>query len=151
MIVFDLQCSARHLFEGWFASEQDFQQQCQRAMLLCPLCGDSSVNKRLSAPRLNLATHGRSQPSSSPSSDVKVDGIEKDLQQAWLDAAKKIVADTEDVGPNFSREARRIHYGETAERGIRGYATVAETASLLEEGIAVMPLVMPEGLKNTLQ
>jgi hypothetical protein len=151
MIVFDLQCSAHHVFEGWFAGEDDFQQQRQRAILLCPLCGDSSVSKRLSAPRLNLAAQSHSELSASSASDVKVDDIEKVLQRAWLDAARKVIADTEDVGSNFSREARRIHYGETPGRGIRGYATATETASLIDEGIEVMPLVMPDGSKNTLQ
>ncbi len=151
MIVFDLQCPSHHVFEGWFAGEGDFQQQCQRGLLLCPLCGDAEVSKRLSAPRLNLGT--RSQPEVTDSSALvgNTDDVEKVLQQAWLDAARKVVANTDDVGPDFSREARRIHYGEVPERGIRGYATAAETAALIDEGIAVLPFAMPDGFKETLQ
>jgi hypothetical protein len=44
-----------------------------------------------------------------------------------------------------------MHYGETEERGIRGKASRAETVSLIEEGIAVMPLDLPEFLKGPLQ
>ncbi|RFO98288.1 hypothetical protein DIC66_06155 [Rhodoferax lacus] len=56
MKVLDLQCAQNHTFEGWFASEDDFVSQCARALVQCPLCGDASVHKKLSAPRLNLNT-----------------------------------------------------------------------------------------------
>lgn len=35
--------------------------------------------------------------------------------------------------------------------GIRGQASREETEALLEEGIAVLPLPLPEGLKGPLQ
>ncbi len=54
MKVLDLQCSAQHRFEGWFASEDDFQGQLARGLVECPMCGDTAVAKKLSAPRLNL-------------------------------------------------------------------------------------------------
>ena len=66
-------------------------------------------------------------------------------------AARRILANTDDVGDRFAEEARRIHYGETKERGIRGQASRAETDALLEEGIAVMSLPLPEALKGQLQ
>ena len=43
MKVLDLQCSAQHSFEGWFASEDDFQHQLQAQLLECPLCGTTGV------------------------------------------------------------------------------------------------------------
>ena len=55
------------------------------------------------------------------------------------------------MGEKFAEEARKIHYGETQERGIRGKATPEETESLLEEGIAVVALALPEALKGRLQ
>ncbi|MBV5322992.1 MAG: DUF1178 family protein [Ilumatobacteraceae bacterium] len=68
-----------------------------------------------------------------------------------LEAARQILKNTEDVGEDFAQEARRIHYGESHERGIRGLATLVQTASLIKEGISVMPLALPEILKKTLQ
>jgi len=65
--------------------------------------------------------------------------------------ARRILANTDDVGNKFAEEARKIHYGEAKERGIRGQASRAETESLIEEGIAVMPLPLPEALKGQLQ
>jgi len=65
MKVLDLQCSARHSFEGWFASEDDFQSQLARGLVECPLCADSRVVKIPSAPRLNLGS-----PAAAPGSDA---------------------------------------------------------------------------------
>ena len=62
-----------------------------------------------------------------------------------------MLANTDDVGDQFAEEARKIHYGETQQRGIRGKATPEETESLLEEGIAVVPIALPEALKGRLQ
>ena len=56
MKVLDLQCAQHHVFEGWFGSEDDYQSQLTRGLLTCPMCGDASVSKKLSAPRLNLST-----------------------------------------------------------------------------------------------
>jgi hypothetical protein len=59
MKVLNLQCSHRHGFEGWFGSEDDFQDQLSRGLVECPFCGDVGVAKLPSAPRLNL---GAQQP-----------------------------------------------------------------------------------------
>ena len=68
-----------------------------------------------------------------------------------VSASRRVMASTEDVGERFAEEARKMHYGESEERGIRGQATPAQTEELLDEGIAVMPLPIPAGFKNTLQ
>ena len=64
---------------------------------------------------------------------------------------RHVMTHTEDVGERFAEEARKIHYGEAEERGIRGQASRDETQSLLEEGISVLPLPLPKGLKGPLQ
>jgi hypothetical protein len=60
-----------------------------------------------------------------------------------------VMANTEDVGQDFAEEARKMHYGETEERNIRGQISLEETHSLLEEGIPVMPLPLPAALKGS--
>ena len=75
----------------------------------------------------------------------------KQLQKAWLKMVHHVMANTEDVGTEFVSEARKMHYGETQERGIRGQATPDETQELLEEGIAVLPLPIPSAIKGTIQ
>ena len=73
------------------------------------------------------------------------------VQEAWMKMVKHVIANTEDVGQNFAEEARKMHYGESEERNIRGQASVDETKDLLEEGIEVMPLPVPDALKGGLQ
>ena len=90
------------------------------------MCGDAQVTKKLSAPRLNLA-HVREPADTKPQAVVAGAGSE-DLQAAWMALARKVLAQTEDVGTRFAEEARRIHYGETEARDIRGSALkVAES------------------------
>lgn len=149
MKVLDLQCGFLHVFEGWFASENDYLSQRERSLVECPVCGDAAITKRLSAPRLNL---GRVGPETAVTDEVVSPvGLDQSLQAAWMAVARRIVATTEDVGNQFAEEARKIHYGETAERGIRGKASSEETAALQEEGIAVLSLPLPEALKGPLQ
>ena len=149
MKVLNLACSHQHVFEGWFGSEDDFVAQCGRGLVECPVCGDASITKKLSAPRLNL---GATRPEAQPAHDVALaDQPEQAMQLAWMAMARRIVANTDDVGDKFAEEARRIHYGEAKERGIRGKASAAETEALIDEGIAVMPLPLPESLKGRLQ
>ncbi len=149
MKVLNLQCSHGHGFEGWFASEDDFQDQLGRALVECPLCGDVQVAKMPSAPRLNLGAAEPQQPK--PGKQEVVTAPDARLQAAWMQMVRHVMANTEDVGEKFAEEARKIHYGESEERGIRGQASQEETAALLEEGISVLPLPLPKGLKGPLQ
>lgn len=150
MKVLNLQCSHRHAFEGWFASEDDFQGQLQRGLVECPMCGDTGIAKLPSAPRLNLGAQAETQAQAQDRQDV-VSMPEVALQRAWLKMVRHVMANTEDVGERFAEEARRIHHGETGERAIRGQASAEETQELLEEGIGVMPLPIPKALKGPLQ
>ena len=166
MKVLSLQCGQAHNFEGWFGSEEDYQSQRLRGLVSCPLCGDAEVTKLPSAPRLNLgavetmnskASHSaaveapvisggeQATPSSVPTMAVQ------HMQAALLNAVKHVLANTEDVGKQFADEARKMHYGEAEERSIRGQATREEAESLMEEGIEVMSLPIPESLKGPLQ
>ncbi len=195
MKVLDLACQHGHSFEGWFGSEDDFQSQLARGLVQCPICDDSKITKKLSAPRLNLsgakeaasinakpessaeqdathsiALHADSMPATSQKGSEKtVQPAEAEnplhalmrnpeFQAAYMQMAKEVLAKTDDVGNDFAREARKIHYGKERDknkqrgnRGIRGQASQEETMELLDEGIEVMPLPLPRALKGTLQ
>lgn len=176
MKVLDLHCAHQHSFEGWFSSEDDFQSQLARGLVTCPMCGDASITKMLSAPRLNLShARGESEPRSFPAptagkseqhatvptapssacttiSPQEVASMAPaQLQAAWMQMVRHVVANTEDVGPQFPEEARKMHYGESEPRNIRGHATPEETEALLDEGIQVVPLPIPDALKGPLQ
>ncbi len=152
MKVLDLQCNHQHEFEGWFGSEDDFQSQLSRHLVECPVCASHDISKRLSAPRLNLS--GAREPDTVPPpaepSAVTEPGS-AEIQAAWLKMVRHVLANTVDVGDRFAEEARKIHYGETEERQIRGQVSPQETRELIEEGIPVMPLPIPEALKGPLQ
>ncbi len=175
MKVLDLQCQHAHSFEGWFGSEGDFQSQLARGLVECPMCGDATITKKLSAPRLNLSGSREvvvaqdaaesvaarpvstnvsgQEPAKEAAKDEVVQAMLQDpqFQAAYLHMARKIMANTEDVGTQFAEEARKIHYGEAKERGIRGQASHDERMELLDEGIDVMPLPLPKALKEPLQ
>ncbi len=166
MKVLNLQCSRQHSFEGWFASEHDFQAQLARGLIECPLCADKGIQKMPSAPRLNLGGHPAQEAASpdrtqaapaAPASAAA--GAASSMspaaspadQAAFLQALRHLVANTEDVGKRFADEARRMHYGDAEARSIRGQASAREAVELLEEGIEVMPLPLPAIVKETLQ
>jgi len=156
MKVLNLQCSHGHSFEGWFASQDDYDAQRGRGLVSCPVCHDSEVTKMLSAPRLNLG-HGTQETAATPSAETAMPAQDvaqmtpQHLQTAWMKMVRHVMANTEDVGSKFAEEARKIHYGETEERNIRGQASREETEALLDEGIDILPLPVPAGLKEPLQ
>lgn len=179
MKVLDLQCRLGHSFEGWFGSQSDYDSQRERGLVTCPVCSDSEITKKLSAPRLNLG-HGtapvsppgqgggpeagseaavtvpetRSEEVASAVPAAQSEIAQPSLQQiqaAMMNMVRHVMANTEDVGSQFAEEARKIHYGETEARHIRGQATRDETEALIDEGIEVMALPVPDNLKGTLQ
>ena len=155
MKVLNLQCAGQHDFEGWFASEDDFQAQMEHGLLSCPLCGDSQVRKMLTAPRLNLG-RAREDLTTRPVSD---DGMVEmghtapgsELQGRLLRAMRDLMSKTEDVGERFADEARAMHHGELEQRNIRGRTTPEVAMELIEEGVDVLPLPSIPALKETLQ
>ncbi|WP_422648903.1 DUF1178 domain-containing protein [Cupriavidus sp. H18C1] len=151
MKVLDLRCAHDHRFEGWFASEDDAQSQISRDLVQCPVCGDRAVTRLPSAPRLNLSGAAERAPTpQAPTQQAQaVPQAAQALQSLYLKAVRQVLAQTEDVGPRFAEEARRMHYDEAPERGIRGTASPEEVQALAEEGIETFPLVVPDALKQT--
>ncbi|WP_233505986.1 DUF1178 family protein [Rhodoferax lacus] len=82
---------------------------------------------------------------------VALASADASLTAAWLELSQRIVASTQDVGDSFAEEARKMHYGETEERAIRGQATVDEARALVEEGIDILPVALSQSLKKILQ
>tara|TARA_Y100000590_G_scaffold362242_1_gene419320 strand:+ start:192 stop:467 length:276 start_codon:yes stop_codon:yes gene_type:complete len=63
--------------------------------------------------------------------------LERNIKKQLLDVRKYIEKNCKNVGENFTREARSIHYDKKTSQGIYGKATPEETSELLEEGIEV--------------
>ena len=63
--------------------------------------------------------------------------LEKKIKKQLMEFKKYIEKNCIDVGDNFPREARSIHYDNKTSKGIYGKATPEETKELLEEGIDI--------------
>ena len=160
MKVLDLRCGAGHTFEGWFASEEDYGSQRERGLLDCPVCGNAEVMRLPSAPRLNLSGARAPEPAPAqapesaggaapaPATDLAVHGS---AAQRFVEAVAELLKNTQDVGPRFAEEARRIHYGESDAKAIRGQTTPQEREALADEGIEVFTLPVPVPPKTPLQ
>lgn len=118
----------------------------------------ASAAKVTTAVGANGAPSGRGAAEAVPMEAVDMDEATarahealKAIQKTWLEAARKVIENTEDVGEKFADEARKMHYGDAPERGIRGQASDEEREALKEEGIDVMTMPLPKVSKDTLQ
>ncbi len=146
MIVFDLKCSASsHVFEGWFGSSADFESQRERGLLLCPLCGDSSVDKALMAPSIGAKGNKSSAQfpvpiaKSGTPSDTELKTMLSVLAKVQTEALKSSTW----VGKDFDRKARAMDAGEADKASIHGEVTKREAQALVADGIGVLPLPFP--------
>jgi len=139
MIIFELACEQGHRFEGWFASADDFARQSDTKLVRCPVCDDAGVAR---VPSAKVRAGGGSGPEpadTSPNGEPGPQAITA-LPPEVLARLREIVRNTENVGPRFPEEARKIHYDEAPARAIRGQASKEESAELADEGIAVTTL-----------
>jgi hypothetical protein len=127
VIVFDLQCAdSGDVFEAWFRSGADYEEQAERGLVECPACGSRRVAKAPMAPRVRAKSGADASPLA---------------QLAALQAA--VLKDSEWVGDRFVTEARSMHLGEIEPRPVHGSASPAEAESLIDEGVPVTPLPFP--------
>lgn len=127
MIKYNLTCKCGGSFESWFLSSSGFDSLCRKKLIKCIYCGSLSVKKSVMAPNL---------PSKS-NKVFKKTKLEKNMKKQLLDVRRYIEKNCKNVGENFTREARSIHYDKKTSKGIYGKATPEETTELLEEGIEV--------------
>ncbi len=131
MIVLNLTCSNSHHFEGWFASNEEYQRQSARQLVSCPYCADMTISKMPTAPHVRkTGVEDASQISA------------KDIPEVTrlVTAIDNLVRNSENVGDKFPEEARKIHYQEVPARNILGIASSEETRALLDEGISLISL-----------
>ena len=138
MIKYNLICKCGESFESWFLSSSGFDSLCKKKLIKCIYCGSLSVKKSVMAPNL---------PSKS-NKVFKKTKLAKNLKKQLLDVRKYIEKNCKNVGENFTREARSIHYDKKTSQGIYGKATPEETSELLEEGIEVATIPWVDKLEN---
>lgn len=146
MIVFDLRCSQAHVFEAWFGSIGAFEEQRERGLLSCAICGDRAVAKAVMAPNVgakgNSRSDGIASRSDAPTPAPTPEAIKTALG-ALAKAQAHLLESSQWVGRGFADQARAMHVGETAPTPIHGETTLAEAQALLEDGVAIAALPLP--------
>ncbi len=144
MIRYDLICEKGHDFDGWFRDSAAYDQQAERGLVSCALCGSVKVQKALMAPGIPAKANSKDQAPQKMASG-SVDPRLRMMMDMMRNMRKQVEANAENVGNRFAEEARKIHYAEAEKRGIYGEATAEDARSLIEEGIDVHPMpVLPE-------
>ena len=142
MILYQLHCEEDHSFEAWFRDSGAYDEQAKCGHVECPYCGSTNVAKSPMAP--NIAS-GAAVQTTEPEAPVANSEVRaKEVAQKILEAVGQIrdyaEENFEDVGEDFADEARKIHDGETEERGIYGRATEEEAVELEEDGVEFVRL-----------
>lgn len=146
MIVFDLKCSANHVFEAWFGSSSAYEDQRVRGLLMCPFCGASDVIKSVMAP--NIAAKGNRAQATMPATQAVASAPSEPAEiKAFLAAAAavqaKMLEKSQWVGRGFADKARAMDAGEVPRAIIHGEVTHDEAKALIDDGVAVTPLPFP--------
>ena len=138
MIKYNLICKCGETFESWFSGSVEFDSLCKKKLIKCIYCESSSVKKTVMAPNLT----------SKSNKVFKKNKLEKNIKKQLLNFRKYIEKNCKNVGENFTREARNIHYDKKTSQGIYGKATPEETSELLEEGIEVASIPWVDKSEN---
>ena len=138
MIKYNLICECGRTFESWFSSSDEHDVLRRKKLINCIYCDSTSVRKSVMAPNLFSKTNKTS----------KNTNVEKKIKKQLLELRRYIEKNCKNVGNNFPREARNIHYDKKTSKGIYGKATPEETAELLEEGIEVATIPWPNKSEN---
>jgi len=144
MIRYDLICDKGHEFDGWFSDSVAYDKQVKRGFVECTHCGSSKIEKQLMAPNVGPKSNRKSALAQQMAAQPMMSGPVDPRMQAMMTMVREmrehVAKNADNVGDNFAEEARKIHYGESEERGIYGNATRDEAVELIEEGIDVHPL-----------
>ncbi|WP_297322849.1 DUF1178 family protein [uncultured Bartonella sp.] len=138
MIRFSLHCDKAHEFDGWFRSNEDFSNQKKSRLIRCPICDSTEIDKTLMAPAVSTAKKREHV-------GLALQAEQKKMLEAMRNITREVRKNADYVGDRFAEEARRIHFKEVKQRAIYGEASACEVSSLVEDGIAIVPLVtLPE-------
>jgi hypothetical protein len=155
MIRYALACAKGHSFESWFQSSAAYDKQARQKLVSCPVCGTAKVEKEIMSPRLAGARKRDTEPAGAreaaadPASQATpvamVSPQERELHKKLKELREHLTKNSDYVGPKFSEEARKMHYGEIDHRSIYGEASPDDARKLREEGIEFHPLpVLPD-------
>ncbi len=153
MIQYTLKCAQDHRFDSWFQSASAYDKLLTAGMIECSICGDTSVEKAMMAPRVRPARTAaqKTEPSAElpqPVQPAPLSTPSNEVEQALASMKKQVEENADYVGGNFVKEARAMHDGDAPERSIYGEAKPEEAKALIEDGVPVMPLPFRAGRKS---
>tara|TARA_X000001036_G_scaffold405304_1_gene413212 strand:- start:116 stop:535 length:420 start_codon:yes stop_codon:yes gene_type:complete len=127
MIKYNLKCDKKHEFESWFSSSKEFENLKIKKMIECIYCNSTEVEKSIMSPLvLNKEKNIKKNKHANET---------KKFYGELLKIRKFVEKNFENVGKNFSKEARNVYYDNRKNKNIYGNATQEETEELREEGI----------------
>jgi hypothetical protein len=129
-IKFSLICECTAKFEGWFPTNEDYDNQLASGQLLCPMCDSTKVRKDIMAPSL---TKKSNQKTKSIGEKLMMSGRARQILKQVEQTIKK---EYTDVGKQFPEEARKAVKGKRDEK-FYGTATKKELKELKNEGIDI--------------
>jgi len=138
MILYNLCCSADHVFEAWFKDSAAYDEQAAAGEVLCPVCGNASVAKAPMAPRIARGGGaGDKEIVPDPAPQTYTNTRAAEMRRMLTELRRHVEENSDYVGDKFAEEARKIHYGEKEERNIYGEATEDQAEELSEEGVKI--------------
>ncbi len=138
--IFTFCCRNGHLFEGWLRDGLDWKTEATEGRLSCPICSSTELERRPDAPNIKPAAGTTRTDTDENVRRQNRTRMAKNLQREVLNAMRKIVAQTENVGKRFPSEVRSMAAGTAEVRPVRGQCTPDEAKRLIEEGCPCMPI-----------
>jgi hypothetical protein len=134
MIAFDMECSNGHIFEGWFNNAQSFDEQNSKKLISCPFCNDTNIRKMISPVTMKIASQDNREKMPHP---INYRRLAKEV-------VEYIHNHFEDAGPEFTKQALKMHYGVIEKKNIKGSATMEEEKLLKDEGVDFFKVPFPK-------
>ena len=136
MIKYRLTCKkCNNIFDSWFASSKEFEKLKKLKLINCNKCNSLKIDKSIMSPRVSS-----NKKLNYEKNNIKLKRVKSKIKEFQT----YIRNNFENVGENFTYEARSIHYGEKkSKKSIYGSATSKQIKELKEEGIetALIPWV----------
>jgi hypothetical protein len=163
MVIYDLECSFGHSFEGWFKDAEAYAKQKRDGQIHCSQCGVSHVQRLPSG--LHIGSGGsRREKVPAVKSQAELPAVPASHSAPTTPAKKNVTLDPitmlkaihhfvnenfRDAGRGFADEAIRMKRGEISHEPIHGRATSADQERMQDEGVACVLLPeLPDQIKN---
>jgi len=146
-IKYQLQCANTHTFEGWFPSIDQFEQQRDKGLLCCPMCGTGKVDRDIMSPSVGKGSKKKIGHKERVKNLKKMVGERNQfvmgsrVKEIMREVGQYIRKNYENVGPNFVKNVELAEKGDRDDKFF-GTPTSTEATKLMEAGVDLF--VVPE-------